>query len=89
MTEGSADILPAQGVSFDVLEDRPGMWMISWHLLEAVDDGGRMHGHSYLVDVHVAGPVGEAFAPVLDALDHRLLNEIDGLANPTAEHLAA
>ena len=62
----------------------------------------RMHGHSYEVTVTVAGPVGEtsgwvadfadlseAMAPVLDALDHRLLNEIAGLGNPTAEHLAA
>jgi 6-pyruvoyltetrahydropterin/6-carboxytetrahydropterin synthase len=32
--------------------------------------------------------VERAFAPVLDALDHRLLNEVDGLVNPTAEHLA-
>ena len=29
-----------------------------------------------------------AFAPVLDALDHRYLNEIDGLENPTSEVLA-
>lgn len=74
------------------------------HYLPKVPVGhpcGRLHGHSYVVDVHVAGPVCEtgwvvdfseierAFLPVLDALDHRLLNEVDGLENPTAEHLAA
>lgn len=74
------------------------------HYLTNVPTGhpcGRMHGHSYVVDVHVAGPVGDAgwvidfsdieraFAPLLAALDHRLLNEVEGLANPTAEHLAA
>ncbi len=62
----------------------------------------RVHGHSYAVDVHVAGPVGErsgwvvdfadierAFAPLLEALDHHLLNEVEGLDNPTAERMAA
>jgi 6-pyruvoyltetrahydropterin/6-carboxytetrahydropterin synthase len=52
--------------------------------------------------VHVEGPVGDesgwvcdfaditaACAPVRDALDHRYLNEVDGLANPTSEVLAA
>jgi 6-pyruvoyltetrahydropterin/6-carboxytetrahydropterin synthase len=74
------------------------------HSLPNVPPGhqcGRMHGHSYGVDVHVAGPldprlgwvvdfaeIDEAFAPVLAALDHRTLNDVDGLANPTCEHLA-
>ena len=62
----------------------------------------RLHGHSFHVEVHVEGDVGDesgwvldfadirdAFAPVHDALDHRYLNEIDGLENPTSEHLAA
>ncbi|MFN8017237.1 MAG: 6-carboxytetrahydropterin synthase QueD [Acidimicrobiales bacterium] len=61
----------------------------------------RLHGHSYEVTVTVAGPIGPdsgwvmdfadlstAMAPVLDALDHRNLNEVAGLENPTAEHLA-
>jgi 6-pyruvoyltetrahydropterin/6-carboxytetrahydropterin synthase len=26
--------------------------------------------------------------PLIDQLDHRVLNEIEGLENPTAEHLA-
>jgi len=32
--------------------------------------------------------VEHAFAPVLARLDHYCLNEIEGLANPTAEHIA-
>ena len=61
----------------------------------------RLHGHSFLVRVTVDGPVGErtgwvmdfadlkvAFAPLHDRLDHRYLNEIVGLENPTSEVLA-
>jgi len=61
----------------------------------------RVHGHSYTVDVVVAGEVdpssgwlvdfGEIAAvvdPVLRReLDHRLLNDVPGLENPTAERL--
>ena len=32
--------------------------------------------------------ISEAFRPLREQLDHRLLNDIDGLANPTSEHLA-
>ncbi len=61
----------------------------------------RMHGHSYRVEVHVSGPLDDrfgwvmdfgelsaAFAPVRKQLDHRVLNEIGGLENPTSEILA-
>jgi 6-pyruvoyltetrahydropterin/6-carboxytetrahydropterin synthase len=61
----------------------------------------RMHGHSFYVDVMVEGEVDPqkgylmdfgqikaAIDPVRDQLDHRLLNEIEGLENPTAEMLA-
>jgi 6-pyruvoyltetrahydropterin/6-carboxytetrahydropterin synthase len=61
----------------------------------------RLHGHSFQVRVTVDGPVGEqsgwvmdfadlkaAFQPVHDRVDHRYLNEIDGLENPTSEILA-
>ena len=74
------------------------------HWLPTFPDGHkcrRMHGHSFKVDVVVEGEVdpdkgylldfGEikaALAPIRDALDHRLLNDIEGLANPTAEMLA-
>jgi 6-pyruvoyltetrahydropterin/6-carboxytetrahydropterin synthase len=61
----------------------------------------RLHGHSYRVEVRVAGPVAEdtgwvmdfaeikdAFAPLHDQLDHRYLNEVVGLGNPTSENVA-
>lgn len=61
----------------------------------------RMHGHSYRVDFTVAGEIdettgwlidfGEVTAvvePVLKSeLDHRCLNDVPGLENPTAEML--
>lgn len=62
----------------------------------------RLHGHSFRVEVHVAGTPGprsgwvmdfadiaEAWRAVHDALDHRCLNDIEGLENPTSEVLAA
>ncbi len=62
----------------------------------------RIHGHSYMVTVVVEGEVdprsgwvidyytmNEAVAPVVGALDHRYLNELDGLDNPTCESIAA
>jgi len=61
----------------------------------------RLHGHGYAIDLVIAGPVDEhsgwvvdfaelreAWLPVFDALDHRYLNEIEGLENPTSENLA-
>ncbi len=61
----------------------------------------RLHGHSFHIEVHVSGKVSEdsgwvmdfgdisrAFQPLYDALDHRFLNEIEGLDNPTSENLA-
>ena len=61
----------------------------------------RLHGHSYRVEIHVTGEVGEisgwvmdfqavkdAFAPLHEQLDHRYLNDVDGLKNPTSEVLA-
>jgi len=62
---------------------------------------GRLHGHSFHVEIHVRGQVDpvtgwvidfgdikEAFKPLYDRLDHYYLNEIDGLENPTSEVLA-
>jgi 6-pyruvoyltetrahydropterin/6-carboxytetrahydropterin synthase len=61
----------------------------------------RVHGHSYRVELNLKGSVDpvtgfvadffdveEAFAPLLAQLDHRCLNEIEGLENPTAENIA-
>lgn len=64
---------------------------------------GRMHGHSYRLTVGVTGRmnpalgwiedlglVGDALGRlVVDRLDHRLLNEVEGLENPTSENLGA
>ncbi|GJD96820.1 6-carboxytetrahydropterin synthase QueD [Methylobacterium iners] len=62
----------------------------------------RMHGHSYRVELTLSAPVDPqtgwvvdffdvetAFAPILARLDHYCLNEVEGLENPTAEHIAA
>ena len=61
----------------------------------------RLHGHSFSVDIVVAGnrdpklgwvmdyaDISAAFKPVWDRLDHRYLNEIPGLENPTSENIA-
>ncbi|MBE0593816.1 MAG: 6-carboxytetrahydropterin synthase QueD, partial [Gemmatimonadales bacterium] len=74
------------------------------HRLPHVPEGhkcARLHGHSFTVVLHVEGSLGAdsgwvvdfadikaAFRPIHDQLDHRYLNEIDGLENPTSEHLA-
>jgi len=61
----------------------------------------RMHGHSFRGEVAVRGEVDpqtgwlidfadlkRAVDPLVAQLDHYLLNEIDGLSNPTSEMLA-
>jgi 6-pyruvoyltetrahydropterin/6-carboxytetrahydropterin synthase len=75
------------------------------HRLPKVPAGhkcARLHGHSFRIEVHIRGTVGEntgwvqdfadisgAFRPLHDQLDHHYLNEVDGLWNPTSENLAA
>ncbi|HEY5683302.1 MAG TPA: 6-carboxytetrahydropterin synthase QueD [Sulfuricaulis sp.] len=74
------------------------------HLLPTVPENHkcrRLHGHSFHIEIHVNGPVEEnsgwimdfadlsrAFQPIHEQLDHRYLNEIEGLQNPTSENLA-
>ena len=61
----------------------------------------RLHGHSFKVHILIAGecdPVKEwlmdyaeltrLFQPIWEQLDHRYLNDIPGLENPTSEVLA-
>lgn len=76
----------------------------SAHRLPQVPEGhkcGRLHGHSYRARVWVRGEVDpqlgwfmdlgvlrEKLEPVRLALDHRYLNEIEGLENPTSEVVA-
>ena len=75
----------------------------SAHWLPTFPDGHkcrRLHGHSFKVDVVVEGEVPDdrgylldygdikaAIEPIKNELDHRLLNEIADLSNPTAELL--
>jgi len=72
------------------------------HLPHVPDDHKckRMHGHTYRVEVVLAGypdargfivdyaEIAQAWEPIHNALDHRLLNEVPGLENPTTEVLA-
>ncbi|MDH4120784.1 MAG: 6-carboxytetrahydropterin synthase QueD [Deltaproteobacteria bacterium] len=76
----------------------------SAHLLPNLPEGHkcrRLHGHSFRVILYVSGPLTpkegwvmdfadlkKAFKPLYDQLDHRYLNEIEGLENPTSEVLA-
>lgn len=59
----------------------------------------RNHGHTYRVHVEVEGEEGDdgiiidtgeldkVFQYIFDTLDHRYLNDIPGLENPTTENL--
>ena len=74
------------------------------HRLPHVPEGhkcARLHGHSFRVELQLSGPldpvagwvmdfaeVKARFAPVFERLDHRYLNDVPGLENPTSEHLA-
>lgn len=74
------------------------------HRLPHVPEGhkcSRIHGHSFQVTLRVSGPVdpklgwivdfaeiARAWQPMHELLDHRFLNEIAGLDNPTSENLA-
>ena len=61
----------------------------------------RLHGHSFKVEISVTGQcdpklgwlmdyadLSKVFRPLWEQLDHRYLNEIDGLDNPTSENIA-
>lgn len=61
----------------------------------------RVHGHSFQVEIHVSGPLDPdmdwvvdfaeldaAFSSIHAQLDHRYLNDIPGLENPTTERMA-
>jgi 6-pyruvoyltetrahydropterin/6-carboxytetrahydropterin synthase len=74
------------------------------HHLPNVPEGhkcGGSHGHTFSVRIFVAGPVDAekgwvidfgdlktAFKPIHEQLDHKCLNDIPDLANPTSENLA-
>jgi 6-pyruvoyltetrahydropterin/6-carboxytetrahydropterin synthase len=61
----------------------------------------RLHGHSFQVEICIEGPcdphlgwvmdyadISAAFKPLHQQLDHRYLNDIPGLENPTSENIA-
>ncbi|MEW5702565.1 MAG: 6-carboxytetrahydropterin synthase [Candidatus Zixiibacteriota bacterium] len=50
----------------------------------------RLHGHSFrcVIDAPNAQPLLAPLADVHAQLDHRLLNDVPGLENPTSENLA-
>lgn len=74
------------------------------HLLPNVSQGhkcGRLHGHSFLIRLYIAGDIDphtgwlmdfsdikQIFKPIYEQLDHNYLNDIPGLENPTSENLA-
>jgi 6-pyruvoyltetrahydropterin/6-carboxytetrahydropterin synthase len=60
-----------------------------------------MHGHTYYIEIHVENELDETLGwvmdyndlknvvkPLIKKLDHKVLNEIPGLENPTAEFIA-
>lgn len=74
------------------------------HFLPNVPEGHRcrqVHGHTYHLTIFVSGPVQAqegwvidfkelkaVVKPLVDKLDHSMLNEIPALKNPTAENVA-
>lgn len=75
------------------------------HYLPSAPPGhpnSRMHGHSFRARIWVQGEPGlksglivhfdelaDAISDARDALDHRLLNDVDGLEAPTLERITA
>jgi 6-pyruvoyltetrahydropterin/6-carboxytetrahydropterin synthase len=75
----------------------------SAHFLPNVPEGHKcknMHGHTYRFKVVIEGEpdphfgwimdfkqLKDAVNPVIDQLDHNLINSIEGLENPTAENI--
>ena len=76
----------------------------SAHHLPLLPEGHKcknLHGHNYRLDVVLQGEIdargfikdfaeidGE-IAPLIKLIDHQLLNDVEGLENPTAEVIAA
>lgn len=75
----------------------------SAHALSSLPDGhkcGNMHGHTFTLRVYVKGrhdgrkpwvmdfgDIKKVVGPIVDSLDHSLLNETTGLDDPTCENL--
>ena len=62
---------------------------------------GNLHGHNYRVEIIVRGvldnrgfvrdfaEIDAEVTPLIQQVDHKLLNDVEGLNNPTAEIIAA
>lgn len=75
----------------------------SAHFLPYVPDGHKcknMHGHTYKIRVFIKGTpdpklgwimdfkeLKDKVNPLIDQMDHKLINDIEGLENPTAENI--
>lgn len=75
------------------------------HRLPKVPPGhrcARLHGHSYKLEICISGAtdaesgwlldfydLDRAVQPIVDALDHQMLNDLEGLENPTCERLCS
>ncbi|MDW3211258.1 MAG: 6-carboxytetrahydropterin synthase QueD [Reichenbachiella sp.] len=75
----------------------------SAHFLPNVPEGHKcknMHGHTYNLTVYLEGDLDtelqwvmdfkelkDVVKPVIESIDHQLLNDIEGLENPTAERI--
>ena len=75
----------------------------SAHFLRHVPDGHKcktMHGHTYKLRVVLKGEphphlgwimdfkdLQDCVCPVIEQLDHKLINDVQGLENPTAENI--
>ena len=71
------------------------------YLGQGAPENSRLHGHSFYCEVTLRGEpdaqrgwlrdlgeVKRALEAIREELDHRLLNEVEGLGNPTLENLA-
>ncbi len=92
--------LPLDGVTFEIAK---GAGFEAAHKLDPSEDGhpyGRVHGHSFRIDIAVLGTAGSgddwvvdladldaALSRVTALLDHSMLNDIPGLELPTLERL--
>lgn len=75
----------------------------SAHFLPNVPDGHKckeIHGHTYHLRVYISGKpdaelgwiidfkeLKDTITPLIDKVDHKLINNIPGLENPTAENI--
>jgi len=71
------------------------------HFLDGAPEYRRMHGHSFYAEVTLRGEpsaetgilrdlgdVNTVLSAIRETLDHRLLNDVEGLGKPTLENLA-